>query len=118
MTVAPRWRAHCTSSWPTPPAAAWTSTISPGRTAWTSCSRKLARHALEQAGRGDLVGDIVGQPDQQLRRHVAPLAIGADRRAGIGDAVADAKADTPGPTASMTPAASMPGTPGGVRRSK
>jgi hypothetical protein len=32
MTVAPRLLHHCTRIWPTPPAAAWTRTTSPGFT--------------------------------------------------------------------------------------
>ena len=32
MTRAPRWFAHCDRIWPTPPAAAWTTIVSPGPT--------------------------------------------------------------------------------------
>ena len=51
--------------------------------------------ALQQAGSGDLVANIVREMNQQFGRHDAPLAIGADRRTGIGDAVADRQSPTP-----------------------
>jgi hypothetical protein len=49
----------------------------------------LRSHALQHHRRAGLEVDRVGQLDQTVGRNVAHLCIGADRAAGIGDAVAD-----------------------------
>ena len=49
ITRAPRWRSHCTSSSPTPPAAAWTSTLSPGSTRAQRSTRNSAVQPLSRA---------------------------------------------------------------------
>src|ERR1700722_8169031 len=45
-------------------------------------------HAFEHHRRGLLVADAVGNRDQPIRREYPLFAIGAERPAGIGDAVA------------------------------
>jgi hypothetical protein len=48
----------------------------------------LGRQALEHHGGPGLERDRIGQAADELRRHHPPLAIGAGRLAGVGDAVA------------------------------
>ena len=84
-----------------PPAAAWTSTTSPALSGRMRVQHELDREALQEDGGGRLVVDIGRQRDHQRRRHGADLRIGADRLAGIDDAVAGRRWVTPGPT-SMT----------------
>ena len=54
-------------------------------------------HALEHHRRGLLVGDAVGHRHQPVGRHHPRLGIGAERPAGIGDAVAGLEAADAGP---------------------
>src|SRR5665213_1143340 len=54
-------------------------------------------HALEHHRRGFAVGNAVGNRDQPVGRHHPLLAVGAERSAGIGDAVARLQPGDPGP---------------------
>jgi len=55
----------------------------------TGAAQEVLRgHALQHHRRASLEVDRVGQLDQAVGRHVAQFRVGADRAAGIGDAVA------------------------------
>ena len=54
-------------------------------------------HALQERRGGEFVRNVVRKLDQQFRRHIAALAIGADWRARVGHAAADREAIDPGP---------------------
>ena len=104
----PSARAHCVAKDPTPPAAAWNSTRVAGGDRGDPAEQVLRRHPLQHRGRGGLEADRVGQLHHMRRAHHPRLGIGAGERFGIGGAVAGARWVTPSPTASITPAASVP----------
>ncbi len=82
---------------PTPPAAAWIRIVSPGLHLVRAADQVPRGHALQHHRRALLVGDAVGQFHQSVGRHDARLAIGAERSAGIGDAVARLQVGDAGP---------------------
>ena len=88
MTVAPRDLIHWQRIRPTPPAAAWTTTVSPALTLVGAADEVLRGHALEHHRGCGVEVDGVGEMDQAVRGDDAGGGVGADRAAGIGDAVA------------------------------
>ena len=60
MTRAPLALASCVSSSPTPPAAACTTTVSPGWTAYVEFEQVVRGHPLQQRAGGDVVRQGVG----------------------------------------------------------
>jgi hypothetical protein len=54
--------------------------------------QEARRDALQQGPSSDLVFKVLRQAHEKFRCHVASLAIGADRRACIGDAFTDGEA--------------------------
>ncbi len=60
ITRAPRYLAHWQSKVPTPPAAAWTRTVSPGTHRMGAMQQIFGGHALEQQRRRGLDVDAAG----------------------------------------------------------
>ena len=79
ITVAPIALSQGTRIEPTPPAAAWTSTVWPG---WTLAQRSISIFggaALEQRRRGDLGADAVGQLHRAVGGDQPVGGVGAER---------------------------------------
>ena len=77
-TCTPRRVSSWTSSTPAPPAAARTSTRSPGD-ASHGVEQRLQRRTVVEQGHGLLVGEAVGDRDQLRLRHHGLLGVAADR---------------------------------------
>ena len=70
--------------------------------------QEFGGHALEHGGRRHVERDLRRDVHQAIGRHHIHLGIGA-LAAGVGYPVAGLTCVTPSPTASTTPAASLPG---------
>ena len=108
ITVAPRCFAHWQRIRPTPPAAAWMSTVLPFSTLKVRSQQILRRHALEHHAGGLLVADIGRQLHGAVgRQHCArPHSRRAAKTAATRSPTL--MSVTPGPTAITSPAPSLP----------